>query len=53
MSKQLAISASLSALAMVAFVLLSTPGTNMTGAEAGAPAPVLIQFGAQALPGLR
>ncbi len=52
-SKQLAISASFSAFAMVAFALLATPGTNGTGAEASAPAPALIQVGAQALPDLR
>jgi len=52
-SKQLAISASLSAFAMVAFVLLATPDTNATGAGTSAPAPALVQIGAQILPDLR
>ena len=52
MSKQFAISAAASVFAMVACVLLATPGGNEAGALARAAAPAPITLGVEAMSGL-
>lgn len=53
MSKQLAFSAAVSVLAMVACVLMLGPVQSEAGAPANAAAPAAVSFGVEAVAGLR